>query len=223
MTAWKERLARVLLTKRAAMLAGALACFLVAASLFVVAADVDRWRGALPSDDVRYAVSPESSDLWQPSTIAPAGLSRAIAGVGDDAAFRLGVRAFRVARLEEATVSDPELALRRNEAQARLEAIAGSDLDRKRRSRAAGLLGALGIARLVSESQERAAILESTVANLKLALTLDPTNDEAKFNLELALQRGRGIQPAEGAGGANPSPGGAGASGAGAGDPGSGY
>ncbi len=120
-------------------------------------------------------------------------------------------------------MSDPAEALGRNEAQARLEAVAGSDIDRIRRSRAASLLGAMGIARLSSESQERGALLESTVANLRLALQLDPTNAEAKYNLELALQRGRGIQPAEGGGGANPSPGGAGASGAGAGDPGSGY
>ena len=41
------------------------------------------------------------------------------------------------------------------------------------------------------------------------ALALDPGNDEAKFNLELALQRARGIQLTEGAGGVDPSPGGA--------------
>ena len=61
----------------------------------------------------------------------------------------------------------------------------------------------------------------------RLALTfpiaLDPENDEAKYNLELALQRARGIQLTEGAGGQNPTPGGSGSSGAGAGDPGSGY
>ena len=80
--------------------------------------------------------------------------------------------------------------------------------------------GALPVA---SETQDRITLLESTIANLQIALALDPSNDDAKFNLELALQRGRGIQLSEGAGGARPSPGGAGAKGAGAGDPGSGY
>jgi hypothetical protein len=81
----------------------------------------------------------------------------------------------------------------------------------------------LGLARLISETQDRVALLSSTVANLQLAVALDPANDDAKYNLELALQRSRGIQLTEGAGGQNPSPGGSGSSGAGAGDPGSGY
>ena len=125
--------------------------------------------------------------------------------------------------LEDPTVSDPELALRRNVAQARLEAIAAGNGDSARRSRAAGLLGVLGLARLVTESQDRDAVLESAIANLQFAIALDPDNDEAKFNLELALQRGRGIRLEEASGGGNPTPGGAGAKGAGAGDPGTGY
>ena len=51
----------------------------------------------------------------------------------------------------------------------------------------------------------------------------DPANDEAKLNLEIALQRGRGVQLQESGGGKNPSPGGRGAKGAGAGEAGSGY
>jgi len=61
------------------------------------------------------------------------------------------------------------------------------------------------------------------VATLQLAVALDPSNDDAKYNLEYALQRSRGIQLTEGAGGQNPSPGGSGSTGAGAGDAGSGY
>lgn len=214
---------RIFLTRRSALISGALACFLPAAVLFVLAADIARWRDALPADDVRYQVTPEAADLWQPEAIIPLGTARVLLGLGDDVEFRRAVRALRLARVDEATVGDPELALRRNEAQARLEAFAAGQSDRERRSRAAGLLGVLGLARLASETQERAALLESTIANLQYAIALDPGNDEAKFNLELAIQRGRGIQLTEGAGGSNPSPGGAGSKGAGAGDAGSGY
>jgi hypothetical protein len=131
----------------------------------------------------------------------------------------------RLARLDDptASVSDPELALLRNDAQARLDALVAGGTDPKVRSRAAGLLGVLGLARLVSETQDRVALLSATVANLQLAVALDPDNDDAKYNLELALQRSRGVQLTEGAGGQNPSPGGSGSSGAGAGDPGTGY
>ena len=207
----------------AALFVGALACLALAAGLGLLAADVVRWRDALPAGDIRYQVSPEDADLWQSSTIVPLGVAKGVLGVDDDVAFRRAVRALRLSRLEDATVSDPDLALRRNEAQARLEAIASADGDPSRRSRAANLLGALGLARLVSETQERTALLQATIASLQLAIALDPSNDEAKFNLELAYQRGRGIQLTEGAGGPNPSPGGSGAKGAGAGEAGSGY
>ncbi|MGH3134302.1 MAG: hypothetical protein ACRDNY_11280 [Gaiellaceae bacterium] len=212
----------LLLTRRTALVVGALACFGVAALLFLLAADVARWREAMTAGDVRYQASPEA-DLWQPDERVPLGIAGGILGVEDDVSFRRAVRALRLARLEDGTISDPELALRRNEAQARLEAISTGGDTRQRRSRAAGLLGVLGIARLATEAQDRVALLESTIASLHRALDLDPSNADAKFNLELALQRGRGIQLTEGAGGTNPAPGGAGARGAGAGDPGSGY
>ena len=214
---------QVLLTRQAGLIAGAAACFVLAAFLLLLAADVARWRTALPADDVNYRAAAESPDLWEPDVRVPFGAGAFVLGSADDVSMRRAIQTLRLARLEDPTVSDPELALLRNEAQARLEAIAGGDGPYGRRSQAAGLLGVLGLFRLSSETQDRITLLESTIANLQYALALDPSNEDAKFNLELALQRGRGIQLSEGAGGARPSPGGAGAKGAGAGDPGSGY
>jgi len=217
------RLQPLLLHRSTRLAAGALACFLAAVFFVLLAADLRSWSGALRDGDVRYTVAPEDESLWDADERLPVGLARLLAAVDDDVEFREAVRALRLARLEDGTVSDPELALRRNEALARLEAIATGEGDPVRRSRAAGLLGVLGIARLASETQDRIAILESTITSLQYAITLDPDNADAKFNLELTLQRGRGTQLTEGAGGTNPSPGGAGSQGAGAGDPGSGY
>ena len=155
----------------------------------------------------------------------PVRSRRELLGTEDDVEMRRAVRSVRLARLDDPTVSvsDPE---RRAASQRRPGATRCDRRGRegpKQRSRAAGLLGVLGLARLVSETQDRVALLSATVANLQLAIALDPSNDDAKYNLELALQRARGIQLTEGAGGQNPSPGGSGSSGAGAGDPGSGY
>jgi len=214
---------RFALGKHAAMGVGAALSFALAATLLLLAHDVLRWREAMPAGDVRYRVSPEASDSWQPDTLLPFGAARELLDVGDDVEFRFAVRAFRLARLEDTTVSDPELALLRNAAEARLEAIATGAGDRRRRSRAAGLLGALGLARVATETEDRIPLIESTIASLQLALALDPENDEAKFNLEIALQRSRGLQLTEASGGENPTPGGAGSKGAGTGNPGTGY
>jgi hypothetical protein len=204
---------------------GALVCALLAVSLVLVAVDVARWDEAVRSSDVRYRVSPEDDELWQPDELMPRGLGESALGIRDDVAFRRALQALRAARLDDATasISDPEVAIRSNEAQARLEAIVAVDGDRSRRSRAAGLIGVLGLARFVTETNDRGALLSSTVSALQLAIALDPGNDEAKYNLELALQRGRGFQLSEGSAGADPEAGGSGAKGAGASLPGTGY
>jgi hypothetical protein len=213
------------LAKRIAVPAGALLCLSLAVVLALLALDVARSSDAIRTGDVRYRVSPEDDGLWRADELVPLAVARNVLGVEDDVAFRKALRELRLARLDDpsASTSDPELAISRNAAQARLEAIVSADGDLTRRSRAAGLLGVLGIARFVTETQGRDALLSSTIANLQLAIALDPANDEAKQNLELAFQRGRGLDLSEGAGGANPAPGGNGAKGAGAGQPGSGY
>jgi len=211
---------RELLGGAAVGLAG-LVCLALAVVTGAFAMDVARWDDTISEGDVGFRSSTEAS--WAPSTLLPDGASRTLLGLDDDLEFRDAIRSVRLARLDDRVVSDPTLALARNEAQARLEAIASGDGDRARRSRAAGLLGLIGLARLATETQERDVLLEYTISSFQRAIALDPDNAEAKLSLEVALQRGRSVQLAEAGGGKNPSPGGAGSRGAGAGEPGSGY
>jgi hypothetical protein len=208
---------------RNALALGALGCLALAVALAGLAIDVSRWKEAVESGDVRFRGTFEAERLWQADELVPFAAARSALEVEDDVDFREAVRALRAARLEDPVVSDPELAVRRNEAQARLEAIVAADPDDARRSRAAGLLGVLGLARFVYETQERGALLSETVSNLRLAIALDPGNDDAKFNLELAYQRGRGLDVTDTSAGENAAPGGSGSKGAGAGQAGSGY
>jgi hypothetical protein len=206
-----------------ALALGALGCLALAAALAVLAVDVSRSTEAIDSGDVRFRSAPQAEGLWEPEEVVPFSAARRALGVQDDIDFREALRALRLAGLDDPVVSDPEVAVRRNEAQARLDAIVATDADDSRRSRAAGLLGVLGLARFLYETQERGALLSETVANLRLAIALDPGNDDAKFNLEFALQQQRGLEVAETDAGQNAAPGGSGAKGAGAGQPGSGY
>ena len=207
------------------MAAGAAVCLVLSLVLVLAAADVVGWERALRTGDVRYRASTGDDTLWEKNALLPVDVARRLLWVDDDIAFRKALRSVRLAHLDDpiVSVSDPEVAISRNEAEIRLEAVAAGDDGPVRRSRAAGLLGVLGLARFITETEEREALLSSTLASLRLAIALDPSNDEAKHNLELAFQRGRGYQLTEGSGGANPTPGGNGAKGAGSGDPGSGY
>lgn len=209
--------------RRIALAGGALGCIVLTVTLAFWALDVSRWNDAFASGDVRFRGTPADERLWRPDELVPLDAARWTLEVQDDVDFREAVRALREADLEDPVISDPEIAIRRNEAQARLEAIVARDPDDARRSRAAGLLGVLGLARFVYETQEREALLSATIANLTRAIALDPENDEAKHNLELAYQRGRGLELTEASAGSNAAPGGQGSKGAGAGTPGSGY
>jgi hypothetical protein len=208
--------------RRAVLAAGAVACLALAAALLLLAADVARWRGALEAGDVRYRAAPAEDGLWRPAERVPFGAARRLIDADDDLLFRDAVRALRLGQLERGFVSDPALALPRAEAQALLRAAAENG-DASRRSRAFGLVGVIGFANSIFEARDQAALLREAVALFQGAITIDPENGEAKYNLEQALQRGRALEAAAGSGTPQPEPGGAGSRGAGTGAPGSGY
>jgi hypothetical protein len=209
--------------KRALLVLGALVCLALATPLALLAADDLRWRDALRSGDVRYRAVPEANDLWTPAALVPSGAARNLLGVRDDLAFRRALRALRLARIGSDKNFDPRLAVRRAEAESRLEAIVAGHGDRARRSRAANLLGVIALAAPASTPQERAVTLKKAIDILQGAIALDPNNDEAKYNLELALRRRRGTQTVQGGATPTPSAGTAGAKGAATGPPGNGY
>ena len=212
---------------RELLLVAAVACLVLAVLLALLAVDVTRWRTAIAADDVRFAAGAPSSG-WKSETLAPYRTGERVLAVGDDVAFRRMLLLLRTSKLRDVTVSDPVLAVRRTELTERLESIAASDPDPALRSRASSLLGVLSIAAWNSSpangvQQDRAELLLIAVANFEQAIGLDPENDDAKYNLQLLLQRGEGLLPSEAAAGRNPIAGGKGSRGAGAGAPGSGY
>lgn len=208
---------------RRGLVVGAAVCFVLAALLVVFAADVSRSRAALSADDARYRAAPEASDLWNREALVPLAAVRSILGVDDDLEFRQAVRALRLAKLEEPTTSDTDVLLQRAEARERLEAIAASSADPARRSRAMTLLGVLLLATPVPNAEEQLAALKAAVTNLQEAIALDPTNSDAKYNLEFALRQRRGGLSASGSAAPNPSGSSSTTRGAATGPPGSGY
>ena len=206
---------------RVARVLGAIACFAVAVGPLLVALDVARWESALESGDVRYRAAPQEPALWQPAQTVPFGAAESLLGVDDDVDFREALRTLRLAGVAQAESSDPRLALRRSEARALIAAIAEGDADSWRRSRAMSLLGVISFASALSDSQDQDALQRDALARFRGAIALEPDNDEAKANLEVALRRD--AEAGESGGGEDPTPGGQGARGAGAGEAGGGY
>lgn len=214
---------------RELLLVVAACCVVLAVFVGFAAADVARWRGAVPADDVRFRVGSGGSKLWRPETLAPFGAGKRVLGIEDDLVFRHMLQDLRASKLRDATVSDPALALHRTATTEQLESIVAHDPDLTLRSRASTLLGVLSVASwnstppIGTSAQDRSELLLSAIASFEQAIALDPENDDAKYNLQLLLLHGSGLLPTEAAAGKNPAPGGRGSRGAGAGAPGSGY
>jgi tetratricopeptide (TPR) repeat protein len=200
--------------KRAGLVAGTLVCLALATLVALLAVDVAHWRDALRADDVRYRDAPAADDLWQAEAQVPLDATRKLLDIDDD---------LRTSHLEDATLSDTKLMLKRADARARLERIAATDDDPARRSRAMTLLGVIYLATPVADSQEQLAALKTAVANFQRAIALDPNNADAKFNLEYALRQGGGGLAARGGPAPDTSGGPGGSRGAATSPPGSGY
>jgi len=146
-----------------------------------------------------------------------------VLGVDDDLRFREAVRALRLSQRDEPTDSSPEAILRRAKAEKLLQDVSTSDPDVRRRSRALSLLSVLMLSTPAADQEERATTQRVALANLQKAIEIDPTNDEAKYNLEAVLRRRAGVQQVQGGPSPNPSSGQGQSRGAATGPPGKGY
>ena len=178
--------------RRELLLVVAAGCLLAAAFLGLLAVDVARWRTTLPADDVRYRVSPQGSALWSPHLRAPLRSGTRLLDVDDDLEFRRALRLVRASSLDDATVSDPNLAVRGPTRPSCSSRSSPHDPDPARSSRAANLLGVISLAAYNAaptgaSSEDRSELLLNAIASFEQAIELDPGNDEAKYNLQVML------------------------------------
>jgi hypothetical protein len=192
---------------------------LLAAVLALAAHDALSWRSALTRGDARLA-SGHTGAQWRASTLLPGDPTKSLLALGDDLALRRAVRAFLVA---EATPRGFDNGVTQTRVRSGAE-IGLSDLAARgpaaKASQAGDLLGVLVakagqvVGGVTADDRARAAF--------EAAVRRDPSNADAKYNLELLLRRTKATTTRQGPGS------GAGAlahgrRGAGAGTPGRGY
>lgn len=208
--------------RRSLRIAGALVVLLVALGCALLATDALLLQNAFRSGDTRFASGSLGGDLWRPHQILPLGATGSLLGVHDDVAYREAIRAFVLGRPREQPFRDTDLLALRGQAQDRLQAIVEGDGNARRKAEAANLIGVLGFANAAIDPDQAYSYLSEAIGRFRQAIALDPSRDDAKYNLELALTRIRSTPRPQGQRGPRDTRGGTGG-GAGTGEAGSGY
>jgi hypothetical protein len=168
---------------------GAVLALILAGALIVVAVDVLRWDSQVAEQDVRFRAVPERAAYSAPLGLVPFGLAETLLGGGDDLAFRRQLQ--RHVRLRPGAVFDAiEFEQRRGELQIELARLSRVDSDSRRRARAANMLGVLALDPSLAPTaqDEYSKVVQGAIDSFRYAVELDPSNAEAKRNLELALR-----------------------------------
>jgi hypothetical protein len=172
-------------------LAAAVVAVPIAIVLSVFAVDVLRTPGWISDDDTRFSNAPvRSGGLWNEPGMLATRARLAALGLEDDLAYRRTTALF--ARLQPGEADqgvDPEQEARWAKLQFDLSTQSRENPDVKRRSELQNLMGIVLLARyLYASPDERSALLTNAVGSFRTAVELEPGNDDAKLNLELALR-----------------------------------
>lgn len=176
--------------------AAAVLAVLLAAGLAVLAVDVLRVPGAIAADDAGFYGAPRrQADPWSAVGFLPGRPAERVLGIEDDLGFRKTLWTIRRAP-GQAEIQGPDQPLL--EAQAGQAVIQVSEQSRRERDpkRRAVLLnfnGSVVFGRYVGATAfDRERYLREAIGNFRNAVRLDPTNLDARANLEQALRAAKG-------------------------------
>lgn len=161
------------------------ALVLAAAVLVALAADVLRWDRQIRDGDIAYGAGAAAS--WEPDTLFPRGVSSSLLGVEDDVAYRHAVDRFWRSEPRN-PIRVFEDVTRRSAAERVLGQTFVDDGNRTRRSRLAVLRAALMLEEARNSPTQRQVFVRRAIEQLERAVILDPANDTAIYDLELALK-----------------------------------
>jgi hypothetical protein len=168
-----------------AVLAGGVAVVLV-----LLALDANTWKSTISRDDLRFRALPTHTHLWKPSTNLPGDPASLLIGTGSTLQYRHALQYFwfsHVGNNPEVRQDAPTL---RADAQDKLQALMKNGANLHQRSAAANLLGVL-VVTTPSIANDPSAITQTLTRSAEYfqeAIAIDPSNSDAKENLELVLR-----------------------------------
>jgi hypothetical protein len=181
----------VRIIKRSLPLVAAAILLGVGACLVLLAIDVRGWQQSLGHNDAQFQAEPSRNGLWQSPAILPGDPARALLGLGDAVAYRQALQGFWRNEVGVVKSNGNDLSLARVEAQTELEQLATSARTATERSSAANMLGVMTVTTSSSDSATLQQLLTRSAQVFQQAVAADPTNWDAKVNLELVLRLAR--------------------------------
>jgi hypothetical protein len=167
----------------------------------VLALDVMRAPAELTTDDARFQTAPlRQAGLWEIGFLPRDG-SESVLGLRDDVFYR--ELAGLYLKVEPGRIDYqgfPELEALRAKAQYELTRMSREERDPVRQSRLLTLYGVMTLDDRPLDKLERETMIRKAISAFRNAIELDPTNVDAKTNLEAALS----IFPPIGIAGSNP-------------------
>lgn len=176
--------------RRHALLIGAAACAGLAVAFALLAADVVTWRSTVARDDLRFRAQPTHVRLWQPSTVLPGDPASYVVGTSSTVQWRRALQYFWFSRVG----NNPEIRMDnstlRATTQDKLLAELASAPTAAERAAAANLLGVLVVTTPAPSRDQNLVmqLLHRAAAYFQQAIAIEPTDADAKQNLELVLR-----------------------------------
>jgi hypothetical protein len=166
------------------ILAG-LALVAALASAFV-AREASQVGSEIRRSDAAFRAEPAREGLWEVKTDAP-GLEKTL-GTNDDIAFRKASRLYELLRRRGRDPYDFSARAFRADAQLALARAEAAGMTTTTRSKAANLEAIMILEEALGDPLNGPQLLERSLNSFRKALRIDPSNEEAMFNLELVLR-----------------------------------
>lgn len=175
--------------RRIAVVVAAALAIPVAIALIVLAVGALRLPAELEARDTRFESTPRrQAGLWNAVDFLPQSPAARLLGVHDDILYRRAAGLYvRAAPGELDYMGDPALEKLRAKAQYEVTRRSQADPDAKRRAQLLVMYGVITLDNRPYSDEERQKQIRAAADAFRAALALDPGNDDAKLNLEMAL------------------------------------
>jgi hypothetical protein len=171
----------------------AVVLLVLAALLAVFAHDVRAWQTTVRHDDLRFQATPAAARLWRPPTLLPGDPAGLALSTNSTTEWRHTLQNFYYTQLGFDPQTNADSSTLDADTEKMLQQMTLTAATPAERSDAANLLGVLVIttasaAAIGNNEGVVAQTLQQTAGYFQQAIALDPSNDDAKQNLELLLR-----------------------------------